>query len=91
MFRGVILICDACVQFTQGNEPASKLVDSIEANARRYVNLFCEAVDEIMPPATVPPSDQDDVIDVILQQRALLMEQNQGENVPTFPPQLMRR
>ncbi|EJD53171.1 MCM-domain-containing protein [Auricularia subglabra TFB-10046 SS5] len=67
------------------------LVSRIRGNARRYTQLFCEVVDMIMPAPTRELSEQDDVIDIIIHQRALLAAQHQEENTASFPPQLMRR
>ncbi|KZV96166.1 minichromosome maintenance protein mcm7p [Exidia glandulosa HHB12029] len=67
------------------------LVARIQTNARRYQMLFCEVIDQIMPPPTRKLNDTDDVIDIILQQRAILAQQHNEENTQTFPPQLLRR
>ncbi|KAH7107674.1 MCM-domain-containing protein [Auriculariales sp. MPI-PUGE-AT-0066] len=76
---------------SQAHDVEAALVDRVEANARRYAQLLCEVIDDIMPQSRREHTHDEDVIDVILRQRALLMDQTQDENVPTFPPQLMRR
>ncbi|KAK4687318.1 DNA replication licensing factor MCM7, partial [Tremellales sp. Uapishka_1] len=71
------------------------LLHHILRNARRYVSLFCEAIDKLMP---LPDHEVDfagDVLDLIMQQRRELNEQiAQGERAGqdnAFPPDLMRR
>ncbi|KAG7193585.1 DNA replication licensing factor MCM7 [Scheffersomyces spartinae] len=55
-------------------------------NTHRYHELFCRAVDFLLPNPTIPMSDQEDVLDVILAQRRnrniqLRQEQRQESNV----------
>ncbi|KIY50821.1 MCM-domain-containing protein [Fistulina hepatica ATCC 64428] len=64
------------------------LVASIRSNARRYVSLFCEVVDEIMPPSNRSIGDDDEVIDVILHQRR---DRNLQIDDTGFPRHLLRR
>ena len=68
-----------------------ELVTRIQNNARRYVDLFCEVVDQLMPPPTKDISDQDEVIDVILHQRRERNDQLEGSQETQFPPHLLRR
>ena len=64
-------------------------------NTRRYVQLFAEAIDKLMPE---PDGDMDyteDVLDLIMHQRREMNEQivngeRSGEG-GMFPPELMRR
>ncbi|KAG6916652.1 hypothetical protein DXG01_005938 [Tephrocybe rancida] len=56
----------------------SELVTRIRSNTRRYVLLFSEVVDKLMPLPTKDISDQDEVIDVILHQRRERNEQIEG-------------
>lgn len=67
-----------------------RVVDKIIQNARRYVMLFCDVVDEIMPPPEDDIRDSDEVIDVILHQR---QERNRqlGLSQEQFPTHLLRR
>ncbi|WFD28235.1 DNA helicase [Malassezia nana] len=73
------------------------LVAAIQANAKRYVNLFCEVVDRLLPPPDRDISDKDDVLDVIRHQRMERNVQNEqeeesaGEVAEVFPPTLLRR
>ncbi len=62
----------------------------IRANTRRYVAIFSEVVDEIMPPPTKDISEYSEVIDVILRQRN---ERNAQLDVEQehFPSHLLRR
>ncbi|KAF8163399.1 minichromosome maintenance protein mcm7p [Crassisporium funariophilum] len=69
---------------------ASELVLRIRNNTRRYVNLFSEVVDKLMPYPTKDISDQDEVIDVILHQRRERNEQLEGGQ-DVFPEHLLRR
>ncbi|GAV55073.1 hypothetical protein ZYGR_0AS03960 [Zygosaccharomyces rouxii] len=50
------------------------LVAVIEENASHFVDLFCRAIDDIMPLPTKEISYKDDVLDVILTQRRLRNE-----------------
>jgi len=68
----------------------SELVSRIRNNTRRYVNLFSEVVDKLMPQPTKDISDQDEVIDVILHQRRERNEQLEGGQ-DGFPEHLLRR
>ncbi|KAG6862077.1 hypothetical protein C0995_007207 [Termitomyces sp. Mi166 len=68
----------------------SELVNRIRNNTRRYVLLFSEVVDKLMPLPTKDISDQDEVIDVILHQRRERNEQIEG-SAARFPNHLLRR
>ncbi|KAF8266487.1 hypothetical protein EI94DRAFT_1803091 [Lactarius quietus] len=46
-----------------------ELASSIRSNASRYVKLFNEVVDSLMPIPTKDISEQDEVIDIIMHQR----------------------
>ncbi|KAK0239767.1 MCM2/3/5 family-domain-containing protein [Armillaria nabsnona] len=67
-----------------------ELVQRIRGNTRRYVSLFSEVVDQIMPLPTKDISDYDEVIDVILHQRRERNAQMEGGQ-DGFPEHLMRR
>ncbi|KAL0946532.1 hypothetical protein HGRIS_012741 [Hohenbuehelia grisea] len=69
---------------------ATQLVTRIRQNSRRYVNLFSEVVDELLPQPTKDISDQDEVIDVILHQRRERNENIEGTQ-EGFPNHLLRR
>lgn len=62
----------------------------IRSNTRRYVSLFSEVVDKLMPQPTKDISEQDEVIDVILHQRRERNEQLEGGQ-DGFPEHLLRR
>ncbi|KAG6814586.1 hypothetical protein H0H92_000115 [Tricholoma furcatifolium] len=68
----------------------SELVSRIRNNTRRYVMLFSEVVDRLMPLPTKDISEQDEVIDVILHQRRERNEQIEG-SAARFPDHLLRR
>lgn len=67
-----------------------QLVTRIQQNTRRYVALFSEVVDKLMPTPTKDISEQDEVIDVILHQRR---ERNErlDSTQEGFPTHLLRR
>ncbi|KAE8905125.1 DNA replication licensing factor [Phytophthora fragariae] len=91
------------VQIFEKDDPA--FVTRIVRNARRYISLFSDAVDENLPPPTTDISDSQDVLDVLRISRAQeLAQQRQTEDPQTdgqppananaaniFPPALMRR
>ncbi|GLB34765.1 putative MCM family protein [Lyophyllum shimeji] len=68
----------------------SELVSRIRNNTRRYVSLFSEVVDKLMPLPTKDISEHDEVIDVILHQRRERNEQLEGSST-RFPDHLLRR
>ncbi|KAF8077758.1 MCM2/3/5 family-domain-containing protein [Lyophyllum atratum] len=68
----------------------SELVSRIRGNSRRYVSLFSEVVDKLMPLPTKDISEHDEVIDVILHQRRERNEQIEGTS-DRFPDHLLRR
>jgi len=74
----------------QHENTSSELVSRIRNNARRYVHLFSEVVDKLLPDPTKDISDQDEVIDVILHQRR---ERNDAlqPGQDGFPDHLLRR
>ncbi|KAI0780553.1 MCM-domain-containing protein [Trametes elegans] len=69
---------------------AGELVSRIRRNARRYVALFSEVVDQLMPHPTKDISEHDEVIDVILHQRRERNEHLEGTQ-EGFPDHLLRR
>ncbi|EDO15358.1 hypothetical protein Kpol_457p9 [Vanderwaltozyma polyspora DSM 70294] len=54
-----------------GVSSGSNLLSSIEENANHFTELFCNAIDGIMPLPTREMDYKDDVLDVILNQRRL--------------------
>ncbi|KAG9035051.1 Mcm2-7 hexameric complex component [Tulasnella sp. JGI-2019a] len=69
------------------------LVASIRNNASRYVTLFSEAIDSVMPNPTQDIRMDEEPLDVILHQRREKQDRNaeaDPEATP-FPAQLMRR
>ncbi|KAF8343932.1 DNA replication licensing factor MCM7 [Cantharellus anzutake] len=69
----------------------SGLVQRILHNTRRYVHLFYETLDSLMPAPTKDISQEDDVLDVIVHQRREKNIENDSNDADIFPPQLMRR
>ncbi|KAJ2986918.1 hypothetical protein NUW54_g9578 [Trametes sanguinea] len=68
----------------------AELVSRIRKNARRYVSLFSDVIDELMPQPTKDISEHDEVIDVILHQRRERNERMEGAQ-EGFPNHLLRR
>jgi DNA replication licensing factor MCM7 len=66
-------------------------------NTRRYIQLFCEAIDKLLPEPDAGLDRTDDVLDLIMEQRqqlnAELVNDPNGEasNAGLYPPELMRR
>lgn len=68
----------------------AELVSRIRYNTRRYVALFSEVVDKLLPLPTKDITEHDEVIDVILHQRRERNEQTEGAQ-EGFPDHLLRR
>ncbi|KAK1148679.1 DNA replication licensing factor MCM7 [Aspergillus melleus] len=77
-----------------------KLVDSVQKNTKRYVDVFSSAADAVMPKETKEITFKDDVLDVIMSQRdkrneAMNMAMEADMDAVTepsmFPPELTRR
>lgn len=64
-------------------------------NTRRYVALFCEAIDKLLPEPDEGMDATEDVLDLIMQQRRDLNAQVEAGDREAdggmFPPELMRR
>ncbi|KAK6842063.1 DNA replication licensing factor mcm7 [Apiospora arundinis] len=96
----VLTDLDDIVSYEEANDENLKLVESIEANTKHYVEILSRAIDKKMPAPTSGTTFKDDVLDV-------LMERRQGRNqelaqmaeastdpellARTFPAQLTRR
>ncbi|KAI9715753.1 MAG: Mcm2-7 hexameric complex component [Candelaria pacifica] len=83
-----------------GDDAGLKLVESIEQNAKHYVEILSRAVDKAMPRETREISFKDDVLDIIMSQRerrndtmTLAAENDLDPSLPTsiFPAELTRR
>ncbi|TCD67279.1 Mcm2-7 hexameric complex component [Steccherinum ochraceum] len=72
----------------EGN--VADLVGRIRNNTRRYVQLFSEVVDKIMPTPTKDISEHDEVIDIILHHRRDRNARIEGGQAG-FPDHLLRR
>lgn len=68
-------------------------MSSIRNNASRYVQLFSEAIDGLMPQPTEDIRMDEEPLDVILHQRREKQDRNAEADPETtpFPAQLMRR
>ncbi|GAC95006.1 ATP dependent DNA helicase [Pseudozyma hubeiensis SY62] len=90
---------------TTTNESGKELVGAIRNNAKRYLDLFSECVDKLVPEPSKDISHKDDVLDVIRHQRmernartvesaedpndAGVAPEDASDNI--FPPVLLRR
>ncbi|KAI9751884.1 MAG: Mcm2-7 hexameric complex component [Candelina submexicana] len=83
-----------------GDDAGLKLVESIELNAKHYIEILSRAVDKVMPRETREISFKDDVLDIIMSQRerrnetmTLAAENDLDPALPTsiFPAELTRR
>ncbi|OTB03791.1 hypothetical protein M426DRAFT_59877 [Hypoxylon sp. CI-4A] len=96
----VLIELDDIVSWEEDTNDGLKLVDSIEANTKHYVEILSQAIDKKMPPPTTGVTFKDDVLDVIMERRQVrnrdLVEAAANTNNPdlldsTFPAQLTRR
>lgn len=60
-------------------------------NTRRYIQLFSEAIDTLLPRPTKDLSHLDDILDVIIHQRMEKNLENGQDGNNLFPPSLTRR
>lgn len=64
-----------------------KLSEEINRNTHTFLEMFCTAIDELMPSPSKPINDQDSVLDVIIHQRRLrqqsFQQRQQEENSMT--------
>ncbi|KAJ5408017.1 DNA replication licensing factor MCM7 [Penicillium cosmopolitanum] len=76
------------------------LVGSIQKNTKRYVDVFSQAVDSVMPKETKDVTFKDDVLDVIMSQRdkrnetvemAQEADMDTADPASLFPAELTRR
>ena len=78
-------------------ESEIELVELILKNTRRYVKLFCEAIDKIMPQKDKRFKDEEseEIEDIILRQREQNLENNPEGNSKSdkskLPPEIKRR
>ncbi|KAH7401946.1 MCM2/3/5 family-domain-containing protein [Phaeosphaeria sp. MPI-PUGE-AT-0046c] len=92
---------EAYEKATTDDEHNYKLIESIERNAHHYLELCSRAVDKCLPPPTKELNYKDDVLDVLMTQRAKRNQVVQAEmgvedssEAPAgtqFPPALTRR
>lgn len=61
-------------KFLEGSRSGTNLLVAIEENANHFTELFCRAIDDIIPLPTKEINYKDDVLDVILNQRRLRNE-----------------
>jgi DNA replication licensing factor MCM7 len=70
------------------------LASNIQNNTRRYIQLFADAIDKLLPEPDAGMDYTEDVLDLIMQQRREMNDQIMNGERPEgnmFPPELMRR
>ncbi|XP_078057032.1 DNA replication licensing factor MCM7 [Mustelus asterias] len=77
-------------------EEDSELVDSICENTRRYVNLFADAVQELLPQFKTREVLNRDALDVYIEHRLMMEQRTRGPNEVhdaqnQYPQELLRR
>uniref|UniRef100_A0A8C7A2U4 DNA replication licensing factor MCM7 n=1 Tax=Neovison vison TaxID=452646 RepID=A0A8C7A2U4_NEOVI len=77
-------------------EDDPELVDSICENARRYVRLFADAVQELLPQYKEREVVNKDVLDVYIEHRLMMEQRSRDPGAARspqnqYPPELMRR
>lgn len=97
----VLIELDDVKSYEEREAGDTKLLQEVCRNTARYVELFSQVIDELLPQPTIDISYKDEVLDVILHQRRqrnerIRQEQNMDPNSPPedheiFPPQLTRR
>ncbi|KAL7421120.1 DNA replication licensing factor MCM7 [Cryptotrichosporon argae] len=79
----------------QKHDADRTFLHNILRNTRRYVQLFCDAIDAVMPEPDHELDYTADVLDLIMQQRREMNEQMRADELGAeqnmFPPELMRR
>ncbi|TVY41074.1 DNA replication licensing factor [Lachnellula occidentalis] len=86
-------------RLSEENGQPLNLVDSIETNAKHYLDIMAKAVDNVMPQPTREINYKDDVLDVLMAQRTLrnnaLVQAAADQTDPIepelFPAELTRR
>ncbi|KAK4694948.1 DNA replication licensing factor MCM7, partial [Lecanoromycetidae sp. Uapishka_2] len=83
-----------------GEDMGLRLVDSVEQNAKHYIDILSKAVDKVMPKETKEITFKDDVLDIIMSQRekrnesvmvAAESEMDVSQADSVFPAELTRR
>ncbi|KAI9924999.1 hypothetical protein ASPWEDRAFT_118579 [Aspergillus wentii DTO 134E9] len=98
----VLIELDDLITFekTLPEETDLKLVESVQKNTKRYIDVFSQAVDDVMPKETKEMTFKDDVLDVIMSQRekrnetmtmAMEADMDAAAAPSMFPPELTRR
>ncbi|PFH58259.1 hypothetical protein XA68_13976 [Ophiocordyceps unilateralis] len=94
----MIQLDDLAAWEEEQRDDSLKLVESIENNAKHYVEILSKAVDSVMPPTSIDVSFKDDVLDVLMARREARNREQQeaAEQDPTmtedkFPAELIRR
>ncbi|CAI8021470.1 DNA replication licensing factor mcm7 [Geodia barretti] len=73
-----------------------ELAEAVVQNTRRYVSIFSEAVSELLPVYKQKEVMAKDALDVYIEHRLLLRQQQRGDSTPldprnSYPPELIRR
>ncbi|KAI9096967.1 MCM2/3/5 family-domain-containing protein [Phlyctochytrium arcticum] len=72
-------------------EDDGELAKNIKHNTKRYVTLFYEVIDSMLPDNRSVPDEDSDPLEVILFQRRQHDAALEGTSAPLFPPMLTRR
>lgn len=64
---------------------------NISRNARRYIDIISEVIDELMPQPTIDVSHKEEVMELIMEQRRKRNAELGREEGDRFPPTLTRR
>ncbi|KAK8167959.1 MCM2/3/5 family-domain-containing protein [Phyllosticta citrichinensis] len=101
--NSILIDLDDLDEYEKGlgeDSPDLKMVESVQRNANRYIEILSKAVDKVMPEPTSQPTYKDDVLDIIMTQRSRrnerILEDAEADGNPTdpdsiFPPELTRR
>uniref|UniRef100_UPI00398F0D7C DNA replication licensing factor mcm7-B-like n=1 Tax=Pristiophorus japonicus TaxID=55135 RepID=UPI00398F0D7C len=85
-----------CIDLDDVAEEDPELVDSICENTRRYVNLFADAVQELLPQYKEREVANKDALDVYIEHRLMMEQRSRDPNQVhdarnQYPPELLRR
>ncbi|KAJ3329158.1 Mcm2-7 hexameric complex component [Blyttiomyces sp. JEL0837] len=83
----IVIELDDIASFEQSDD---ELVRNIENNTLRYVNLFSEVIDQIIPVNSSQPSDYSSPLDVFMWHRSQHARAD-GQDSAAFPKALLRR
>lgn len=83
--------------YSQYEDSEDQTVANIQRNAKRYLHLFADAVDALLPASTTDVTSEDDVIDIMIAQRKQKDAEDRAKGILAegeemkFPAALTRR